>query len=222
MNSYEVKSLLAIADVQVAHDEGKLENLAGLRYEVALGLLVEVAKQGTLEAYRRVKKACDLILNNAFKDGLTGCVFEMCLASRYSCKDDLSEANEADIYIKYKPAGASNYGTYKCEVKTGNGDINDLYNKKTSAFVAYAFILDNSNGRKYCPPQLFRKSDFLAFLENNGLIQECPPDKNHPIARRRIKGQSAKLYRFLCEYGLPLDNNAVYCEADFEDVDYTI
>ena len=158
-------------------------------------------------------------------DGLLGCVLEIAYCAKYSRKTWVAKQGKTDIFIKYQATPESPVQYLPCEVKTGNGDINALFDAGAPRFVAYCYILDNSNGRRYCEPQIMLRTQFLKMLEDNDLVTldrgEASGAKNnqHPTDRLRVKGQSAKLYKWLTEYGLPLNSEAVYTPGDFEEID---
>lgn len=151
--------------------------------------------------------------------GLFGDVAEIAHSAKFSLKTWVASPGEPDIHIKWRATPSSEITYESCEFKTGNGDISALYEPRASRFVAYCYILENSNGRRWVEPQLLLRTQFLEMLERNDLVQVSKPDKLHPTTRVRVKGQSAKLYRWLEGYGLPLDPDAVYTPDDFEDID---
>ena len=155
-------------------------------------------------------------------DGLLGKIAEPVFSAKFSRKRYVSKPGKPDIFIKFQPTPESPIKYIPCEFKTGNGDISALYGKGAPRFVAYCYILDNSNGRRWLEPQIMLRSDFLEMLERNDLEHGEKPDPLHPTARIRVKGQSAKLYKWLDNYCLPLNPNAVYTPDDFEEIDLDI
>lgn len=152
-------------------------------------------------------------------DGLLGNIAEPCFSTQFSRKLFVAKEGDPDIFIKWQATPSSEVTYEPCEFKTGNGDISKLYKPGAPRFVAYCYVLDNSNGRRFVEPQIMLRTQFLEMLERNGLTQVSLPDKDHPTTRVRVKGQSSKLFKWLDGYGLPLDPDAVYTPGDFEDVD---
>ena len=197
------------------------EFLNGLRLEVVNIYRKRLYDNNNKKSLERLAVIDEMVNNGAYAGGLFGAIMELVNATKFSRKMALSTQHRPDIFIKYRATESSEIDYIPCECKTGNGELNELYKAGASRFVIYCYILDNKNGKRWLEPQVMPRAVFLEMLEKNGLIDHAPADKLHG-ERLRVKGQSAKLYKWLENYGLPFDPDAIYTASDFEEIDTTI
>lgn len=184
--------------------------------EVKAKAEAKIAKQeaiGTKASLARAEKMRQY-LNGIENDcGAYGRIIELDTCTKKSTKKRVASQGKNDTYIKMEINGKIR--RIACESKINGGRIEQLYKAGAPRFVAYTLDFSNSNGTRELPQMVIPTSVFLAVLEK----LNCIKSTNGTNPERAIQHTKKAWFEWLDNYYLPLDPEAIYTEADFEEIE---